>query len=148
MKRGWPGPSHFFVSGRRAPQLANTRDTTYDLRDAEFIEELRRLRGTPAEVLENTELLHLVMPLLRADFTITQTFEYQEGSPLTCSITAVGGLKDEQVAREHLAPWREVTTGDFSLHMVPGDHFFLHTSQDMLLEILARHLARLGDGGA
>jgi surfactin synthase thioesterase subunit len=41
-----------------------------------------------------------------------------------------------------------LTTGRFSLHTVPGDHFFLHRSQAMLLEIIARRLARLGDGSA
>lgn len=59
---------------------------------------------------------------------------------------AVGGLQDEEVTREHLVPWREVTTDAFSLHMLPGDHFFLHTSQDVLLELITRHIARLCDG--
>lgn len=147
-EEGRPGPLHLFVSGRRAPQLPETDDLTYDLPDPEFIEELRRLKGTPPEVLDNNELLHLVLPLLRADFAAIQTYKYEEGRPLACPITVVGGLMDEEVTREHLAGWREVTTGNFSLHMVPGDHFFVHTSQDILLEILALHLARLGAGGA
>lgn len=94
------------------------------------------------------ELLHLVMPLLRADFAVTQTYKYSEGPPLVCPLTVIGGFGDDEVAREHLVQWVELTTGDFSLHLVPGDHFFLHTSQAMLLEILARQLARLGDGSA
>jgi medium-chain acyl-[acyl-carrier-protein] hydrolase len=147
-EEGRPGPSHLFVSGCRAPQLEDTRDPTYDLPDAEFIEELRRLGGTPAEVLDNAELLHLMLPLLRADFTLVQTYRYAEGPPLVCPLTAVGGLEDEEVTPEHLAPWRELTSGASSLHMLPGDHFFLHTSQALLLEIVARQLANLGDGGA
>jgi medium-chain acyl-[acyl-carrier-protein] hydrolase len=98
-------------------------------------------------VLGNAELLRLVLPLLRADFAVTQTYKYEEGTPLACPLTAVGGLGDEEVTREHLERWRELTTGDFSLHTVPGDHFFLHTSQALLLEILARRLPRLGDCG-
>lgn len=147
-EEGQVEPLHLFVSGRGAPQVADARDPTYDLPDPQFIEELRRLRGTPAEVLDNAELLRLMLPLLRADFAVAQTYRYEEGPPLACPLTAVGGLEDGEVTREHLARWRELTTGDFSLHMVPGDHFFLHTSQDMLLEILARHLARLGNGAA
>jgi medium-chain acyl-[acyl-carrier-protein] hydrolase len=147
-EEGRPEPLHLFVSGCRAPQLSHTRDITYNLPDPEFVEELRRLKVTPAEVLEHEELLHLMLPLLRADFAATQTYTYAEGLRLGCPLTAVGGLEGEEVTREHLVPWREMTTGAFSLHMLPGDHFFLHTSRDMLLEILARHLARLGDGGA
>jgi medium-chain acyl-[acyl-carrier-protein] hydrolase len=141
-------PVHLFVSGCRAPQLADTRDVTYDLPDPEFIEELRRLKGTPSEVLEHEELLRLVLPLLRADFAVAQTYRYSEGPPLGCPLTAVGGLQDEEVTREQLTPWREMTTGAFSLHMLPGDHFFLHTSQDVLLEIITRQLARLRGGAA
>nr|QEO74499.1 thioesterase [uncultured bacterium] len=147
-EEGRPEPSYLFVSGCRAPQSADARDVTYDLPDAEFVEVLRRLKGTPAEVLEHEELLRLLLPLLRADFAVTQTYRYSEGPPLGCPITAVGGLQDEEVTREHLPPWREMTTGAFSLHMLPGDHFFLHTSQDMLLEIINRQLARLRDGAA
>lgn len=99
-------------------------------------------------MLDNTELLQLVLPYLSADFAVTQTYKYQEGLLLACPLTAVGGTEDAEVTREHLARWRELMTGDFSLYMLPGDHLFLHTSEDMLLEILARHLASIGDGGA
>src|SRR5215213_1036394 len=140
-EEGQAGPSHLFVSGSRAPQLPDTHGATYDLPEPEFVEELRRLKGTPAEVLDNAELLQIMLPLLRADFAAIQTYRYAEGPPLVCPLTAVGGLEDEDVKPEHLAPWRELTTGEFSLHMLPGDHFFLHTARDMLLEIITRQLS-------
>ncbi|HEX8146865.1 MAG TPA: alpha/beta fold hydrolase [Pyrinomonadaceae bacterium] len=143
-EEGRPEPLHLFVSGCGAPQLDYPPDITYDLPEPEFVEELRRLKGTPAEVLEHEELLRLMLPLLRADFAAVQTYRYSEGPPLGCGLTAVGGLEDEEVAREQLAPWREMTSGTFSLHMLPGDHFFLHSSQAMLLKIVARQLANLG----
>jgi medium-chain acyl-[acyl-carrier-protein] hydrolase len=139
-EEGHAGPSHLFVSGCRAPQLPDERDITYDLPEPEFVEELRRLSGTPPEVLDHAELLQLMLPMLRADFAAVQTYTYAEGPPLECPLTAVGGLEDEEVTREHLAPWRELTAGDFSLFMTPGGHFFIHTSQDALLEIIARRL--------
>lgn len=138
---GQAGPSHLFVSGCPAPQLARTSPITYNLPEPEFVEELRRLKGTPPEVLGNAELLQIMLPLLKADFEAVQTYSHQEGPPLDCPLTAVGGLGDEDVPREHLTPWRELTTGAFSLHMLRGDHFFLHTSQNALLEIVARQLA-------
>ena len=91
-------------------------------------------------MLENEELLHLMLPLLRADFAVTQTYSYAEGPPLDCPLTALGGLQDEELKRESVAPWGEYTTASFSLHMLPGGHFFLHSSQGALLEILAREL--------
>lgn len=138
---GRPGPLHLFVSGCPAPQLGQTRPITYDLPDAEFVEDLRRLKGTPAEVLNHPELLQLMLPLLKADFEAIQTYQHLEGPPLACPLTVVGGLGDEEVTRDLLTPWRELAAGAFSLHMLPGDHFFLHTSQNALLEIIARQLA-------
>jgi medium-chain acyl-[acyl-carrier-protein] hydrolase len=35
------------------------------LPESKFVEELRRLDGTPAEVLDNRELLQLMLPLLK-----------------------------------------------------------------------------------
>lgn len=143
-EEGRPGPSRLFVSGCRAPQLTDARDITHDLPDPEFVDELRRLGGTPAAVLDSAELLQIMLPLLRADFAATQTYKYSEGPPLGCPLTAIGGLEDEEVTRRHLVPWRELTTGAFSLYMLPGAHFFLHTSQAALLEIVARQLANPG----
>jgi medium-chain acyl-[acyl-carrier-protein] hydrolase len=133
-------PVHLFVSGRRAPQLPETHALTYDLPQKEFLEELRRLKGTPAEILEHPELMELMLPLLRADFELVQTYHYLAGPPQRCPITAFGGLHDEEVSRADLEAWREQTTTAFSLHMLPGDHFFLHTAQPPLLKTLALEL--------
>jgi medium-chain acyl-[acyl-carrier-protein] hydrolase len=136
-------PAHLFLSGCQAPQLAHTRAVTYDLPESEFVEELRRLEGTPAEVLDNPELLQLMLPLLRADFAVSQTYNYTEGLPLSCPLTIFGGLEDDAVTRETLSSWREHTTAAFSLRMLPGKHFFLHSSKDLLCEVVARELGRI-----
>jgi len=133
-------PIHLFVAGRNAPQLPRTEPITYDLPEAEFIDEVRRLNGTPKEVLEHPELMQLMLPLLRADFAVIQTYEYVAGAPLNSAVTAFGGLLDPDVTREGLDAWSSQTTGPFSLRMFPGDHFFLHTSGDLLLKAIAYDL--------
>ncbi len=141
-RTGRKEPMHLFLSACRAPQFADTRAVTYDLPDPDFIEELRRLKGTPAEVLDHPELLQLILPLLRADFGITQTYMHRPETPLSCPLTIFGGLEDDDATRENLNPWRAHTTAGFSLHMLPGDHFFLNTSQNLLLGIVGRELRR------
>jgi medium-chain acyl-[acyl-carrier-protein] hydrolase len=133
-------PAHLFVSGSRAPHVRNTEPHSYDLPDAEFLEELRRLNGTPAEILEHPELMQLMMPVLRADFKLFQTYAYTEAAPLSCPITAYGGLQDREVDRKRLQVWRAQTTAHFSLNMIPGDHFFIHASQPALLSSLSEEL--------
>ncbi|HEX7318155.1 MAG TPA: alpha/beta fold hydrolase [Pyrinomonadaceae bacterium] len=135
-------PEHLFVSGRRAPQLAAPGPPTYGLPEPLFRAELRRLNGTPREALEHPELMELMLPILRADFSVTQTYAYAPGPPLDCPITAFGGLQDGEVPRESIAAWREQTAAAFVLRMLPGDHFFLNTARQLLLPSIARELTQ------
>lgn len=135
-----PQPTHIFISGRRAPQLNVNDSPTYSLPEAEFAEELRRLNGTPREVLENAELMQLVIPLLQADFEVCQTYQYTPEPPLECPISAFGGLEDKDVSSAMVEAWSEQTTGPFKLWMLPGDHFFVNSEQPRLLRILSQEL--------
>jgi medium-chain acyl-[acyl-carrier-protein] hydrolase len=137
-------PEHLFVSGSPAPQIPDAHPQTFDLPEPEFIEVLRRLNGTPPEVLENNELLQLMLPTLRADFELLQVYEYAAEPPLACPITAFGGLQDKEVSRVDLAAWCEQTSNTFTLRNFPGDHFFLNTDRPRLLWALSQDLDRLG----
>lgn len=133
-------PVHLFISGTSSPQCHETVRKTYCLPDNELIDELRRLNGTPKELLEHAELLQLMLPLLRADFEVCQTYVYPARPPLNCPITVFGGLRDDEVTRQRLEGWREHTTASFSLEMLPGDHFFLHSSEKTLVSRVSREL--------
>ena len=141
-RSGHQSPTHLFVSGHQAPQIPNTEPFTYNLPDAEFIEELQRLNGTPLEVLEHPDMMRMMLPLLRADFESIQTYSYKHEPPLECPITALGGLLDPEISRETLEPWREQTVAAFNLQMFPGDHFFLHTEQANVLRVIAKEAYR------
>lgn len=136
-------PAHLFVSGCRAPQIERTKPPIHNLPDARFLEELRRLNGTPEEILQNPELMQLMKPVLRADFEVSETYTYNRTAPLDCPITAFGGLQDPEAKRTELKAWCEQTSAAFSLQMFPGDHFFLHASQPLLLQTIAHQLQRL-----
>lgn len=136
-------PARLFISGRRAPQIPDDDPPTYNLPEPEFIEELRRLNGTPREILEHPELMQLILPLLRTDFAVCQTYVYTPEPPLNCPISVFGGLQDDPVKRSDLEAWREQTTAAFSLRMFPGDHFFLQTAAPTFLRTLAGELSEL-----
>lgn len=140
-----PSPVHLFVSGRTAPHLLDSEPPTYNLPDPEFLEDVRRLNGTPAGVLECSELVQLLLPLLRADFGVCQTYTPLPEPPLDCPITAFGGLQDDRAGRGKLEGWREHTAASFSLRMLPGDHFFVNSSRRLLLQTLSQDLRRIVD---
>jgi medium-chain acyl-[acyl-carrier-protein] hydrolase len=137
--------AHLFVSGRRAPQIPDRHPSTFDLPEPEFIKELQRLKGTPPEALKNQELLMLLLPFIRADFELIQTYRYMPKSPLSCGITAMGGTDDDDVSCEHIQAWQEQAGGAFSLRMFPGDHFYLHSMEKTLLEAVAQIIGKIKD---
>lgn len=144
-KKNSPGPVHLFVSGRRAPQIPSRNLPMYQLPEAEFAEELRRFNGTPEAVLRNAELMQLLLPSLRADFSTVETYVYTTELPLECPISAFGGLQDKQVTRDDLAAWHCQTSGTFTLRILPGDHFFLHSAWMPLLQAISHDLTQLLD---
>jgi medium-chain acyl-[acyl-carrier-protein] hydrolase len=135
-------PLHLFVSGHHAPHLPNSNVPCYDLPERDFLEKLRTLNGTPPAVLDDSELVQFILPVLRADFEVAQTYSYRPEQPLDVPITALGGLQDSDVPRESLEAWRAMTVADFDMEMVPGDHFFLNTAQEVVLRIIGVKLER------
>jgi medium-chain acyl-[acyl-carrier-protein] hydrolase len=133
-------PVRLFVSACSAPDLPHRGRTIYDLPKKEFLAELRRLNGTPSELLGHEELMEIVLPLLRADFAIYENYAYSADPPLNCPILAFGGLQDRRVNRRDLEAWRAHTNASFSLRMLPGDHFFF--TQPRLLRMLSEELAQ------
>jgi medium-chain acyl-[acyl-carrier-protein] hydrolase len=133
-------PVHLFVSARKAPQLFGHNRSVHDLPEPEFIEELRRLQGTPEEVLRTNDLLQLLLPVLRADFALCETYCYREEKPLVCPISAFSGLQDSDLSRNDLVAWSKQTQNVFTLHFLLGNHFFIHASRSDLLQALARDL--------
>jgi len=141
-RRGAPQPVHLLVSGRSGPQVPRRTPITYNLPEPLFIERLRQLNGTPKEVLEEPEMMQMMIPLLRADFEVSQTYTYEPEPPLDYPITAFGGLEDSHVTAEGLSAWREQTTAAFDARLLPGDHFFLQTAKATVLRMVAEELGR------
>jgi medium-chain acyl-[acyl-carrier-protein] hydrolase len=133
-------PLHLFVSGRPAPQCTATKTRIHELPLEEFIETLRNYYGTPEIIFRNPDLQDLVLAALQADLELLETWNYAPHERLTLPISAYGGESDRGVPREHLEAWREQSTGPFEMHFLPGDHFFLHSAQADLLNLLSRKL--------
>lgn len=139
-----PQPKYLFVSGHNAPQVPDTYDPSYDLPEDDFIERLRSLNGTPEDVIQNPELRELLLPILRADFEISERYQFTPSEPLDIPLCACGGLLDPYVTRQGLEAWCEHTKGIFSVRMFPGDHFYLNSARLLLLQVIARELSLLG----
>jgi medium-chain acyl-[acyl-carrier-protein] hydrolase len=118
-------PEWMFVSGIAAPQVHHVVNPVHLLPDRELTSRLRDLHGTPSEVLTNPELMNLLLPALRADHAVAETYHYTPERPLECPLTAFGGQSDPDVSRADLEAWGRQTSAAFEVVLMQGDHFFL-----------------------
>lgn len=134
-------PVYLFVSGRRAPQFPDRRRLLTPLPDESFVAEIcRRYNGIPREVLQEPELLGLLLPTLRADVEMLETYDYRPSPPFEFPITAFGGRDDHETPLDELGGWRDQTSARFETNVVPGNHFFLRSAAREMLAIIRRQL--------
>jgi surfactin synthase thioesterase subunit len=133
-------PARLFISAKCCPQQRSDDPPVRELSDNQLVEVLHRQNGTPIELLSDTELIQLVLPILRADMALCNSYLYQAGPPLGCPITVFGGLEDNVCSRACLEGWREHTTGRFRLRMLPGDHFFINNWISSVLDVIQGEL--------
>jgi medium-chain acyl-[acyl-carrier-protein] hydrolase len=112
------------------------------MEDKDFVEEIRKLKATPEEILTNPDVLKLLLPVLRADVELCETYEYSPDTPLTCPIIAFAGIDDNDETVARMEEWRLLTSGEFVLHQLNGNHFFIHSNEQELLRLLRVELVR------
>jgi surfactin synthase thioesterase subunit len=130
-------PKRLIVSAARAPQIPDPDPPMHEKPDAELLTEIRRLNGFPDALLDHPDMLKLLVPVLRADLAVCETYTYQPEPPLNCALSAYGGAHDGKVPRHFLTGWRDQTTADFNIRIFPGDHFFLKTAQQALFRVIS-----------
>ncbi|MGI9457625.1 MAG: thioesterase II family protein [Aeoliella sp.] len=124
---GGPLPAKLIVAACGAPRIGKPTSPIGKLPDDEFIDQVaKRYDGIPAAVRNDAELLAMVLPALRADIQMIESYDYQPVDPLPIDLVALGGADDPGVAIHRLAQWREHTTASFTMRLFPGGHFFLH----------------------
>lgn len=132
---GRPLPRHLFVSGRQAPHRPFPEWTLAGLSDAEVVAGLQHRFGRlPSEVLQTPELMEMMLPVLRADFGLLQTFPRMPAAALPIHVIALGGNADPGATPEHMRSWQSFTRAPLREHRLAGGHFFI---DDRLDEVLA-----------
>ena len=74
--------------------------------------------------------------MLRADFTMDETYYDKEITVLRSPIEAFGGRKDREADEEAMKEWRKYTEKTFHCHMFEGGHFYIREQEEaVLLEV-------------
>jgi len=141
LERERPGSvAHLVVSGRAGPRdgaAAAPPPGPDPTSDAQLVDALRALGGTPPEILDSPDMLELLLPPMRADYTLLAGYEPRWRPPLDIPITALVGDADPTVDLAAVATWREVCNAAFIAREVPGGHFYLQSSAEEAADAVA-----------
>ncbi|MBU3068164.1 alpha/beta fold hydrolase [Nocardia sp. NEAU-G5] len=130
-----------YASARRAPsrhriENVHTRD------DRALVTELRALSGTDTALLGDDEVLRMILPAIRSDYTAIETYRCPADAVIGSPITALVGDADPKTTVAEARDWARHTRAAFDIQVFPGGHFYLVEHRAAVIGILTDHLAR------
>jgi medium-chain acyl-[acyl-carrier-protein] hydrolase len=125
-------PLALIVAAVGAPAERSNRPHLHTLPDAEFIKKQmdRYPGGISPAVLAEPDLMEMLLPILKADTKMFETYQYLPGAALACPIYAIAGEQDPQCPPSSMAGWEKETSGSFVAEAVAGNHFFINNAVD------------------
>jgi medium-chain acyl-[acyl-carrier-protein] hydrolase len=135
-------PVQLIAAAARGPHLGLTRPPISHEPRAVFERELEKRYGPIDPIIKaEPEMLEMVLEVTRADMAVLESHQYRDEEPLDCPLLAVGGTQDTALDREGLEGWRRHTSRAFSLHWLPGGHFFIRDAGRELIALARGALA-------
>ncbi|MGW9436988.1 thioesterase II family protein [Streptomyces sp. NPDC055607] len=134
---GREAPGRLLLSAMWAPHLDLPRPDVARMDDEELLARVDDAHGTlPEAVRRDPDLVSLMAPAYRADFTMLDAYRYEPGEPLDIPMTLFGGAQDS--ASERLADWRDHTRHEIRTHLFPGGHFYFRDNRHDFVAALRR----------
>jgi surfactin synthase thioesterase subunit len=142
-RRGDTEPVRLIVSGCVAPHLRyDDGPPVTGMSQQRLVQMLTELGGTPAMLLADPELLQLVLPAIRADFSVKESYQYASEAPLTVPITVLSSTDDPRAPEPAQQAWREQTLAGCAIHTLAGGHFAVFEQSQATLGRFAEALSR------
>ena len=142
-RRGGEQPVRLFVSGCVAPQCRyDDGPPVVGMSQPELVQMLRQLGGTPDWLLADPEVLRMILPAVRADFSVKETYSYVAEPALDVPVTVLASTADARAPYRWQEKWRELTSADFTMHTLTGGHFAVFERADLTLGHIAAGLQK------
>ena len=133
--------SHLFVSGSPDPWHPRT-ERAGELSDAEFLDRVEDFAQYRHPALEDPEMRDIILPALRADVTMHESYIARPGDVIGVPITAMRGVDDRLVSEAEMLGWRRATSDSFNLTSLSGSHMYLVDKPLHVLEVVVKEACR------
>ncbi|WP_341645135.1 thioesterase II family protein [Thauera sp. SDU_THAU2] len=138
-RRRLPLPCGLAVSASEGPGRARP-GTLHSAADAALLADVVRLNGRLEHLLASPELAALVLPALRSDYRLIETYAAAPPAfaPVHVPVLALIGREDGELGEDDARAWARVGRRGFALQAFPGGHFYLSGCYPALSKRLAR----------
>jgi medium-chain acyl-[acyl-carrier-protein] hydrolase len=141
-------PTYLFISSRRAPHLPDPHQPISSLSGDAFAQAIqKRYKGIPKIIQQDPDLMNIFLPILRADFSVLETYQYVQEPSFEFPIFIYFGLQDITLTMQDVIAWQVHTHLPLVVETFPGDHFFIQSQRLPVLVSLSKAIEKYIEGG-
>ena len=130
-------PIRLFLSGCNPPHINYGDQHLHMLPDDLFLEEIIKLGGTAEQLKENSELVRIFVPIIKADYKIYELYAGKgDHVCLPIDFSVFSGMNDTLATAKNAEEWGLYTSKSFQLILMQGDHFFIHHQLDEVISTI------------
>jgi surfactin synthase thioesterase subunit len=133
-----PLPLMMLFSGAGAPLVPPTTKPALDR--STLIADMKKMGGTPQEILDDPRFVDAFLPTLRADLEILHLTRLRPSQPLAVPFSTFAGEWDQSVPPQNVRKWEALSTKSTAHHVFEGGHFFLNEVRHQVLNTIATKL--------
>lgn len=135
-------PNQLIISGSVGPQFKE-QEKFSELGDDLFLTQIQnKYNGFISALKDNEEILQLFLPILKADFYMSENYVFLPKDKLNCPISVIHSLDDDLLTHNELMGWAAHTIHNLRVLKIPGDHFSLFRERQHK-NLLIKHISNL-----
>jgi surfactin synthase thioesterase subunit len=123
------------VSGSPSP-WDNRDESASGLPDDEFVRRVSEFAGYSHPALEDPVMREVLLPTLRADVELHESYHPLTENPLPINILTIRGSEDELVSSEEKQLWLKATAAKILHKELPGGHMYLMDNPQDIIALI------------
>jgi len=124
-------PEFTIISATKPIGLLN-QGKKHTLSDDGLIDVLRAHKASPQAVLDSKELMEMILPTIRADYQLIETYKVVNGSQLETPLVLFNS--EEDMEKKTISMWQEHFKNKAKYVDFDDGHFFIHTQVDKFIK--------------
>jgi surfactin synthase thioesterase subunit len=121
----------FLIISATLPPFYYRKEKIHKYLDEELIQVIRNYNVTPKEVLDSKELMELLLPTIRADYKLIETYTPERAPTLKSKVILFNSEQD--IEKERMIQWQSYFMMNCDYKIFKGNHFFLTSRQEDII---------------